>query len=556
MVVAKDNTVEVVSSVVAGSSTSISSFDITAATTNEPRNCEKATSSSDTGGAENSTLDGDARAHGYEASGCHIDTMESSMDLQAVCSEGDPCEDEVAKRNVESKTASTTHLSWAQRAARLAGPKLMPHPSLHLQTGAKIVDGTASDSSCVAVQDASSLDSARHRTASILDCIAVLAKQKVMGPECGTTDRVTSDDHPIDTPEAQQLRRCLDENVAILAEPSYTRLGLRNEANTCYVNVVVQSLLSCAALVWLLRHCAPNDELRPVYTCLWNMCNEFHTRKLGGPPLSMLPMMGRILSRWQQLGAQQDAGEFLFYILSSLHEECKWKIPIIQSTMPTDKPSTSEEKVAGWLHVVKTSTRLSEERTAGMQEDSPVARVFGGVMRSIVRTRGAQADSVSLEPFNHLTLDISHQNVTSVMSALSAHCMAESVNDGRATRTLQFKTLPNVLIICLKRFLYDRGKCSSMKIQKPIKYGPKLVFDRSWLADGVDPDAYSITAVICHHGDTVHRGHYTAVVRYKTEWYLYDDTNVRRIDVEEVASQQSEVYLLVYQRKAVVNFRP
>eukprot|EP00811_Abedinium_folium_P014526 NODE_23524_length_662_cov_7.869159.p1 GENE.NODE_23524_length_662_cov_7.869159~~NODE_23524_length_662_cov_7.869159.p1 ORF type:complete len:212 (+),score=45.57 NODE_23524_length_662_cov_7.869159:88-636(+) len=149
-----------------------------------------------------------------------------------------------------------------------------------------------------------------------------------------------------------------------------------------------------------------------------------------------------------------------------------------------------------------------------MHEDSPIARIFGGVVRSVVRSRNLQADSVSLEPFYHLTLDISHESVTSVPSALAAHCGPENVNDGTATRRLVFKSLPNVLLICLKRFTFTRGKGGPNKIRKAIKYGAKLVFDRSWLAEGVEPSDYIITGLICHHGDSVNSGHYTAAVRY------------------------------------------
>jgi len=41
-----------------------------------------------------------------------------------------------------------------------------------------------------------------------------------------------------------------------------------------------------------------------------------------------------------------------------------------------------------------------------------------------------------------------------------------------------------------------------------------------------------------------------------TQWYLYDDTVVRKLDVREVAAQQTAAYLFVYQHQAKVDFRP
>merc|ERR1712194_285766 len=158
-------------------------------------------------------------------------------------------------------------------------------------------------------------------------------------------------------------------------------------------------------------------------------------------------------------------------------------------------------------------------------------------MRSLVRTKGAKVDSASLEAFNHLLLDISHQEVNSLWTALAAHCGAESVNDGEATRRLQFVSLPKVLILSLKRFEYHLdygGRGRAQKIKKLIKFGEKLTLDRSWLSDGLQSPEYIITAVICHHGDSTNGGHYTAFVRYNSEWYLYDDAVVRKVDVREV----------------------
>ena len=145
------------------------------------------------------------------------------------------------------------------------------------------------------------------------------------------------------------------------------------------------------------------------------------------------------------------------------------------------EPELEESETAGagdWACLVRTSRRRAEERSAGLQEESPISRIFGGVLRSVVRSKGAKADSVSLEPFNFLALDISDSSVTPVRSALEACCKSEAINEGQ-TRRIEFKVLPHVLVLSLKRFTYTRGK--AQKIKKAIQYGDKLTFDRSWL---------------------------------------------------------------------------
>jgi len=188
-----------------------------------------------------------------------------------------------------------------------------------------------------------------------------------------------------------------------------------------------------------------------------------------------------------------------------------------------------------------------EIRSAGQHEDSPILRIFGGMIRSIVRSKGAQADSVSLEPFNHLLLDISSPGVDSVPAAIEAYCGAEAVNEGSVTKALQFKQLPKVLIVCLKRFSYNKDTGCPQKIKKAVRYEERLTIDRGWCADDYEPQEYQLTAVICHHGESANGGHYNAAVRYNSEWYMYDDALVRQMEIREVMNQQFTAYLLVYQ---------
>lgn len=41
--------------------------------------------------------------------------------------------------------------------------------------------------------------------------------------------------------------------------------------------------------------------------------------------------------------------------------------------------------------------------------------------------------------------------------------------------------------------------------------------------------------------------------RYNADWYMYDDTTVRKVEGKEVAAQHFTVYLLVYQSRADVD---
>merc|ERR1740117_895267 len=154
-----------------------------------------------------------------------------------------------------------------------------------------------------------------------------------------------------------------------------------------------------------------------------------------------------------------------------MHEECKWKVaapepehvsspaggPASEHAAPPPEAYIGDPADASQADdVPKVGKRKIEIRSSGVHEDSPINRIFGGLVRSAVRSQNATADSVSVEPFNHLILDVSAKTVDSVWTALEAYCGAEAVDEGRATKRLQFKLLPKVLIVNLKRFTYNK----------------------------------------------------------------------------------------------------
>lgn len=390
-------------------------------------------------------------------------------------------------------------------------------------------------------------EDARSRKDSIIDFLLLLAR--------GKAEAVVGANGALELPEdLQKFKQATGTGMSTNGRAKYNRRGMKNDANNCYVNVVIQSLLPCSALMQLLSNVS-NDNERPFYTGMWRLCKEFHSRR-ESEALNVLGLsqVKNIISTWQQLGAQQDAGEFLFHLLNGLHEECKWKIP------EEGKPSAQESAgggEAGEGEAAKSEQVRPDVRSAGDHEDSPIFRIFGGIIRSSVQAKNTKADSVSLEPFNGLILDISSTSVDSVWSALEAYCGTEAVNEGRATKRLQFKAVPKVMILNLKRFSYNKDTGCPQKIRKAVKFEEKLSFDRSWMVDELEPQEYQLTAVICHHGDLVSGGHYNCAVRYNTDWYMYDDVSVRQIDIREVVSQlAASVYLLLYQCQDRVDIRP
>lgn len=112
-----------------------------------------------------------------------------------------------------------------------------------------------------------------------------------------------------------------------------------------------------------------------------------------------------------------------------------------------------------------------------------MSRIFGGRLRSVLHTPG-QKDSVTLEPYQPLQLDISPNNVYTITDALMHLNEPETISGVfsasrgttvDATKTVYLDTLPPILTLHLKRFLYDPLESRVVKKGKPVAYGPELV---------------------------------------------------------------------------------
>ena len=240
------------------------------------------------------------------------------------------------------------------------------------------------------------------------------------------------------------------------------------------------------------------------------------------------------------------------------------KQPSIPSTPTTGiKSPTSETSGSqaaddsGWLEVGP-KQRAAVTRSSGViATESPITKIFGGKLRSELRVPGMK-NSVTLEPYQPLQLDIGAAHVNNILDALKGLTKSETLHGdfnsprgpgSTATKQVTIETLPQVLILHLKRFQYDNAG-GTQKIWKKVGYPldleiPKEVFPQhkrgALLAHGGLP-RYRLIGVVYHHGKNASGGHYTVDVRRQDgrEWIRLDDTVIRRIRSEDVAEAGSE----------------
>uniref|UniRef100_A0A9J8AVE1 Ubiquitin carboxyl-terminal hydrolase n=2 Tax=Cyprinus carpio TaxID=7962 RepID=A0A9J8AVE1_CYPCA len=164
----------------------------------------------------------------------------------------------------------------------------------------------------------------------------------------------------------------------------------------------------------------------------------------------------------------------------------------------------------------------------------------------------------------HQSMDVPHQQITvQLQECIELFTTVETLEEENpwycptckkhqlATKKLDLWSLPEVLIIHLKRFSYT--KYSREKLDTIVEFPLRdLDFSGFLLKKTVNstepPCRYDLISVSNHFGG-LRDGHYTSYARNKDngQWYYFDDSKVTYAREEQIVT--SAVYLLFYQRQ-------
>lgn len=254
------------------------------------------------------------------------------------------------------------------------------------------------------------------------------------------------------------------------------------------------------------------------------------------------------------LGPQQDAQEFLIYILSQLHEEQV-------KALPEKEKGQNEDN---WNEVQTKRGRQQKVKVQklGLKSDhitTVISSLFQGKFRNtFVSTRGKKETSVSTLPFFDVQLEVANKEVDSVDEALRNYFKEEIITDGDdevGKIESKFEVLPKVLIIQLKRFEFDMQKMIAFKTRKKVRVLEELTIDEDLLSEkckrilnrnGVYEVNYKLFSMVAHEGRSINYGHYVNY-SYANGWHSFNDEYVSPIrSFERDIRDNENAYLLFY----------
>ncbi|XP_046463041.1 ubiquitin carboxyl-terminal hydrolase 2-like isoform X2 [Daphnia pulex] len=364
---------------------------------------------------------------------------------------------------------------------------------------------------------------------------------------------------------APRSRTCSSSQAKTTTSNESTGLvGLRNIGNTCFMNSVLQCLSNTRSV---LEYVISNEYANHINTStssmngalikafaivlaeLWKKEDDDDDSYSSSAvnPTALKSQIQKFAPRFMGYN-QQDAQEFLRYLLEGLHEDVN-RIAVKPRPLEhdiSDDLSDSEKAAESWKRYVR-------------RDDSKIVDLFVGQLKSTLQCTVCGHCSVTFDPFWDLSLPIPPSSKSNVKLQ---HCLdlfgKEEILDGdekptcskcqtrrKCTKKFTIHKFPQILVLHLKRF--SPGE-RFRKLDASVDF-PLTDLDLSaYTSPGIKPSpcSYQLYGVINHSG-SAYSGHYTASCRhpFSANWHEYNDSRISNLTAQRVVS--SEAYLLFYE---------
>jgi ubiquitin carboxyl-terminal hydrolase 22/27/51 len=354
--------------------------------------------------------------------------------------------------------------------------------------------------------------------------------------------------------------------------------GFYNMGQTCFMSVILQSLMHNPLIKsYYLQegHRATDCEREACTSCAFDEIIQdfFATEKHEG-----YGAVHMLQACWKGGGglagySQQDAHEFLGFLLNSLHE-----------------------------------ADINDESKQDAQNcECVIHQTFSGMMRSTVTCNTCKNTTATSEPFMDLSLDVKNAGTRTIKKKLGmingtqtikeaipvdlTECLerfttAETLSSDsyqcrkcnaarEAKKKLSLVQLPPTIPIHLKRFSHSKANSQSTKVDSRVRFpfrlnlepyiakasakeangresvendgdatdGKKAKKDQADGSGDTREAIYELASVVVHKGK-IDNGHYISYSRQDREWFRFDDSMVVQVDEREVLG--AEAYMLFY----------
>ena len=324
--------------------------------------------------------------------------------------------------------------------------------------------------------------------------------------------------------------------------------GLANVGNTCYLNSCMQLLSHTYELNEFLENNKRklNDQIESKIYEEWNNLRQMMwSENCTIAPYGFVKSIQEVA---KEKGfeiftgfAQNDVFEFLLFIIDCFHESLKREVDMkINGNIKNSKDILAKKCYDMMKNMYK-------------QEYSEILNIFYGI--SVTQIKDYQTDdilSAAPEPFSILSLSIPTKSQCDILDCFDLYTRNEALigdnkwmNDNtgekqNVNKNLTFLSLPNVLIIELKRYGYNNNKIHT------VVNTPLCDLDLSIYVSGYESEkyVYDLFGTGNHSGNT-YGGHYTANIKNANgKWYNFNDTFINEISEDKIINANTYSFFI------------
>ena len=350
--------------------------------------------------------------------------------------------------------------------------------------------------------------------------------------------------------------------------------GLANLGDTCFINALLQiishtyelnELLNDSGYKSKLNKCVDSELLASWDELRLLMWSENCTISPGGFIHAIRKISKIKKNNMFSTISQNDMPEFLTFLFDIFHTALKRKVTMTIGGRPKNK----RDKMAKMCYEM-----IQKEYTENYSE---ILNMFYGIHVSTLKQMAGTSSvesgeaghdylSIRPEPFMVISLPIPHDSSfssdISLMDCFDLNCESEFMEGDNAWfnetlgkkqnvyKQLVYWSLPEIMVIDIKRFEYNPETDSFVKNQSNIKIPIENVSFSKYV-EGYNKDSYvyDLYGICNHHGDE-NFGHYTSTIKTAdSRWFNFNDSTVKEIHIKGSEIIGNTPYCLFYRKK-------
>lgn len=147
-------------------------------------------------------------------------------------------------------------------------------------------------------------------------------------------------------------------------------------------------------------------------------------------------------------------------------------INIDSKNLQATASNKNNETIDGWEEVKKGGSRMKLGNTENSFDISSIGKIFQGVLKHDLETKGLSISKCLIEPFFVLSLDLAEGSLANCFDKFFSRKKVENISNPEKSfhQRAFIEKLPKILIIHVKGFYYDKVAHKVVKINKELEY--------------------------------------------------------------------------------------